>query len=57
MSLFCKHTYKIIEKIDVYEDGFTYYFGTNELKNTSLPVYRKFVLQCEKCGKIKTTRV
>ena len=56
MSLFCKHKYKIIKQIDVYDSDFHYWLKTGSTAN-SLPIYHKYVLQCEKCGKIKTKKV
>lgn len=40
----CRHQYKIIKEMDVYDGG-------------ELPVQTKYVLRCEKCGKIKTKKV
>lgn len=37
----CEHKYKVNEKIDVFEGG-------------TRPVATKFILVCEKCGKIKS---
>ena len=57
MCLFCRHKYKIIKQIDVYEDGFWHYVGTGRVEKDYLPIYHKYVLQCEKCGKLKTKKV
>jgi hypothetical protein len=57
MCLFCRHKYKIIKQIDVYEDGFWHYVRTGKKETDYLPIYHKIVLQCEKCGKIKVKKV
>ena len=57
MCLFCRHKYKIIKQIDVYEDGFWRYVRTGKKETDYLPIYYKIVLQCEKCGKIKVKKV
>ena len=57
MCLFCKHKYRIIEKIDVYDNDEESYYLKTGIKVKPLILFRKLVLQCEKCGKIKTKRV
>ena len=57
MCLFCKHKYKIIEKIDVYDNDEESYYLKTGIKIKPLILFRKLVLQCDKCGKIKTKRV
>lgn len=42
---FCKHEWKVLDNIDVKEK-----YGTKIL-------YRKYNLQCEKCGNIKQTNL
>lgn len=57
MCVFCKHKYIIIQKVDVYEDGFSHFLRTGKKEIDYLPIYQKIVLQCEKCGKIKVKKV
>lgn len=57
MSWFCKHNWKIIKQIDVYEDSFWHFVSTGRKETDYLPIYHKFVLQCTKCGKIKVKKV
>lgn len=56
MSLFCKHVWKIIKVIEVYDDDFNHWLKTESRVN-NLPIYHKYVLQCTKCGKIKTKKI
>lgn len=56
MSWFCKHKYKVIKVISVYSSDFDYWLKTNRTDN-DIPIYYKYVLQCEHCGKIKTKKV
>ena len=44
--MFCKHKWKIINKIKQYEHG-----------NGEMPYGTKYILQCEKCGKIKKKEI
>ena len=44
MKLFCKHKFKLIHDIDVYDGG-------------KRPIYKKLVFMCEHCGKIKKVKV
>lgn len=39
----CSHKYEVIEKIDCYEND-----------GDSLPLYKKYVSRCTKCGKISS---
>ena len=57
MCLFCKHKYTTVQKISVYEDGFQHYLSTGRVERDYLPIYYLYVLQCEKCGKIKKKKV
>lgn len=63
MRLFCKHKYKIIDKIKVYDKEVRFYYDSNQKRMISsevipkIPIYHLYVLQCEKCGKIKKNKV
>lgn len=47
MCLFCRHKYKIIQKVAFYSSD----------KQNELPRYHKLVLECQKCGKIKIKKI
>lgn len=40
-SYFCKHEWELLQRCDVYEDA---------LVDCNMPVYRKWVYRCKKCG-------
>lgn len=40
-SCFCKHEWELLQRCDVYEDA---------LVDCNMPVYRKWVYRCKKCG-------
>ena len=41
MSLFCKHKYKIIDKIKVYDKEVRFYYDSNQKKNDCVRGYSK----------------
>lgn len=43
----CKHSYTLTETIDVYDTS----------KNSNTPHTKVYLYMCEKCGKIKKTKV
>ena len=57
MSLFCKHKYEIIKEIRMYDYNDLKKFTIEEVKKYSVPIYRKLILRCEKCGKIKQEKI